>query len=1083
MGLFSFAKNIFRKEPASEYILVQSFLSTISTLLSQDKYLAGSDYQHLSDDYSSVYELYNSSRKSNSLSYLIKKQRANKETVDEFLKLYEQIKDLSKQPDKIRKHNDDYISAHLASDKSYLDKILNKVDPDIKLDDDQRKVILSEEDNTLVIAGAGAGKTTTLAAKAKYLVEKKHIDPKDILIVSFTNKAVNELKERINGRLKLPCLITTFHKIGYTLLSAKSEVKRNIAEESCLYTCIRDYLTDNVMSKPEMVDKIVLFFSYYIHAPYTGKELNEYFKYLQKADYPTLRSQLGDYLKEYVAKANTKRVTINSEFVRSAEECRIANFLYLNGIDYEYEAPYQYHILKSYKPYTPDFTIRQGDKIAYIEHFGVSEDGHNSMYSAEQEKRYQRAINDKIILHRQHGTKLMYTFSSYKDGSDMLTHLKYQLLEAGFKFHKRDENEVYKRIATKQEEGYLSPLIRLLCTFISNFKVYNYNEDDFDRMIKANYNVRTTLFLEIAKECYLTYKRKLSESNSYDFADLINESSSLLEKMANEHKKLSFKYIIVDEYQDISKQRFDLVKALKKVCDAKVIAVGDDWQSIYAFSGSDITLFTHFCSIIGYGEQLQIRNTYRNAQEVIDIAGSFIQKNPSQIKKSLFSPKHIRKPVVVLTYDDAKRVLKEEGGIYATLGETVEKAIKMIEEVRSKKAKGKICSTLLIGRYSFDARNLCFSNRFSMDKMNNRITCNALPNSKLMFLTAHSSKGLGYDDVIIINAKDDMYGFPSQIEDDPVLKLVETSDPSMDYAEERRLFYVSLTRTKNRVFIIAPKNHPSQFVLELLRDYPSITLHGEIDKDEKQKDDRLHCPRCGYPLMKRSSSRYGLNLYCCTNEPELCDYITNIPESKLCIEKCDCCRDGYLIAKKSKKNDSYILGCTNYKEDGSGCNKILMRNSYIGKEEYTEDKSISLKDYGTGLVEAKPRVAKQLKQELGEEKPRKAAEVHHTERKDEAIDKENFHLITLQNGTVITDVSLLKHLRRLRAIFAKKDGVAAYLICQNDGLVSMATYKPTNHDEFVALKGLGEKTFESHGQDFMDAISQFYKSRSKNGEK
>ena len=194
-------------------------------MLSQERYLARSDYQHLSEDYSSVYEFYDSSRQSNSLSYLIRKQRTNKETVDEFLNLSEQIKDLSKQPNKIRKHNDDYyISAHLVSEKSYLDKILNKVDPDIKLDDDQRKVILSEEDNTLVIAGAGAGKTTTLAAKAKYLVEKKHIDPKDILIVSFTNKAVNELEKMINGRLKLPCLITTFHKTGYALLSVKSEV-------------------------------------------------------------------------------------------------------------------------------------------------------------------------------------------------------------------------------------------------------------------------------------------------------------------------------------------------------------------------------------------------------------------------------------------------------------------------------------------------------------------------------------------------------------------------------------------------------------------------------------------------------------------------------------------------------------------------------------------------------------------------------------------------------------------------------------------------------------------------------------------
>ena len=131
---------------------------------------------------------------------------------------------------------------------------------------------------------------------------------------------------------------------------------------------------------------------------------------------------------------------------------------------------------------------------------------------------------------------------------------------------------------------------------------------------------------------------------------MINESARLLREVKEMKKKLDFKYIIVDEYQDISRQRFDLTKELSEVTDARIIAVGDDWQSIYAFSGSDITLFTKFEEKMGYAKMLKIVRTYRNSQEVIDIAGNFIQRNKEQISKQLISPKHIEDPVLIYTF-------------------------------------------------------------------------------------------------------------------------------------------------------------------------------------------------------------------------------------------------------------------------------------------------------------------------------------------------------------------------------------------------------------------------------------------------
>ena len=197
-------------------------------------------------------------------------------------------------------------------------------------------------------------------------------------------------------------------------------------------------------------------------------------------------------------------------------------------------------------------------------------------------------------------------------------------------------------------------------------------------------------------------------------------------------------------------------------------------------------------------------------------------------------------------------------------------------------------------------------------------------------MTVHRAKGLGYDNVIIINARNEVYGFPSQVQEDPVLKYVVKDDHSIEYAEERRLFYVALTRTKNRVYIVAPKEHPSEFVTELLYDYhSSIKVHGDIVLDETTDTQTVkRCPVCGYPLQLRYKKAYGLKLWICSNEPEICDFMTNnLKGGELPIMKCDKCRDGYMIVKEGK--DSHFLGCTNYNADGSGCNNMISRETYM----------------------------------------------------------------------------------------------------------------------------------------------------------
>lgn len=569
--------------------------------------------------------------------------------------------------------------------------------------------------------------------------------------------------------------------------------------------------------------------------------------------------------------------------------------------------------------------MKQGDKIAYLEHFGITEDGRNNRYTPEQLLKYKKAINDKVLLHRKHHTELIYTFSAYNDGRPLIEHLKEQLIQHGFVLNQRSSHEVFEKIVNTEENKYILKLVKLICTFIQNFKTNGYAIEKFYEWEAQAANERSRLFLDVAQQCYHEYAKRLKEKRAVDFEDMINESARILNQQLISGKSLDFKYIIVDEYQDISRQRFDLTKALSKICDAKIIAVGDDWQSIYAYAGSDISLFTKFKEAMGYGQELKITRTYRNAQEVIDIAGGFIQKNDSQLKKALVSTKHIEDPVVIESYTEEvdRKQTKGKGGKYYMIGKTVENIVSGILQENPKS------SILLLGRYGFDAYHLSRSADFIYDEKTGGVLLKNYPGARLEFMTVHRAKGLGFDNVIIINARNELYGFPSQIQEDPVLKFVVKDDFSIAYAEERRLFYVALTRTKNRVYIVTPEQHPSQFVSELVRDYKKVKVNGKIScEDNNDLADIKRCPICGYPLQLRYKPHYGLKLWLCSNEPEICDFMTNdLRGGELSILKCDKCRDGYLIVKEGKEEP--FLGCTNYRSDKTGSDGFMTKSFYL----------------------------------------------------------------------------------------------------------------------------------------------------------
>lgn len=331
---------------------------------------------------------------------------------------------------------------------------------------------------------------------------------------------------------------------------------------------------------------------------------------------------------------------------------------------------------------------------------------------------------------------------------------------------------------------------RLIITFINLFKANNKDVTYFQIILKKiKYTINLKKYfcnkklLLIIINVYLEYESILKQENLIDFNDMINKCSDVVKELGVKNK---WKYIIVDEYQDTSISKFKLLKNILDKTNASFLGVGDDFQSIYRFTGCDLNIFLNFTKYLKNSHILKIVNTYRNPQELINVAGKFIMQNKKQITKQLVSFKHISKPI---------KIFKSTNKIYA-----LKKLLSLIE--------GEI---MVIGRNNKDI-NYYIDSTFIKEKDGYYV----LDNKRFRYLTAHKSKGLEADNVILINIEDDILGFPSKIKDDNILRYVNNTKDYFPYEEERRLFYVALTRTKNNVYIIA-SNNKSIFLKEILQ--------------------------------------------------------------------------------------------------------------------------------------------------------------------------------------------------------------------------------------------------------------------------
>ena len=696
------------------------------------------------------------------------------ETISKFINDFGRINKLVKQ------HNDGVITFLLDTHRDFFDHCLK-----YPLDKQQRRSIVSEEDNCLVVSSAGSGKTSSIVGKVKYLTEIKGIAPERILLISYTNKAAAELTERMatNGLKGY-----TFHKLAIDIIGKTTGTKPSICDNT-------DSLFVNIYHK--LLDKSSF-----------KKSIVEYFVDYQtnEADWEQRKNERREQLSEQKnvqLKAMFPDMDGRAIYVRSEQEQKICFALSSLGVKFRYEEPYEHQLAdEMHSQYRPDFSIyfKQGGvtKRIYLEHFGVDEHGLVPAWFAkdkgityeEANQKYNDGITWKKAAHEKFGTQLLVTSSADFHYSDIRDKLRKLLAEAGVPIQEKTDEELYDLVlpkGSKQEKAF----IRLVVTFVTLVKSSCKSVKEVLKQAKNADDERSVFIIKnIFQPVYEHYINALSDSDQIDFTDAILQATEI----CRTSHPVEYDYIIVDEFQDISVDRYNFLKVLREGNPpAKLYCVGDDWQSIYRFSGSDMALFNQFSEYFGATEINKIETTYRFGEPLVSLSSNFIQRNKAQIQKNIHSfSSEMRTELEFYAYD--------RRDYCNTIGQ-------IVASIPSDK------SIFLLGRYSFDDYYLSFM--YQSIKEGNRFYY-VIGGRKIEFLTVHKSKGLEANYVILLQCNKDTYGFPSQVSDDPVLNYVLTKSDQFPYGEERRLFYVAITRAKIKTLVLYDKRFPSVFVDEFL---------------------------------------------------------------------------------------------------------------------------------------------------------------------------------------------------------------------------------------------------------------------------
>jgi DNA helicase-4 len=725
----------------------------------------------------------------------------------------------------------------------------------------QRISVILDEKRNMVVAGAGTGKTTTILAKVLYLINDKKCKADEILLLAFSKAAETELKNRLLAKSISDVKIKTMHALGLEVIKRVQGSIPNVAS---------GFNNRN--------DKLKVFIAKIIDDLREDDPLNE-----------SLASYFSEYLIPYKPETDFKNaeeylswrsmnslLTFNNDWVKSHGELLIGNFLYGNSIPHSYESKYKYD-----DDYRPDFYIEGTD--IYIEYFGIDKNKNTAPWI--NKEKYNEGIVWKKNLHKQSGTKLIeITFEDFKDGT-WKKKLTSDLIKYKVAIQPISPKEILNRARVIADGKIFNKLSQIISQFLTLFKSKSMSIERLTKEYQDNERILT--FLKIFKVVYDAYEAKLKEDDSIDYMDMLNEATRYIKEGKY---KSEWKYIIIDEFQDTSFAQYEFVNnLLAQRDDTKMYCVGDDWQSIFAFSGADYHYMTDYKEYFGVANfwskftgkkqeatLITLNETFRFNNMISHTSGTFIQKNPAQIKKDL-------------KVADGK--MTDQKSVFVHWGNTNnEENIRDWLDQYSDKKEFRKKNLLILSRYNYDFKN--FTSGF-----NEYIKERWRKNGSVILSTCHASKGTEDDVVLIVNVSSSFLGFPSNVVDDTLLDLVKTSkENEYLHAEERRLFYVAMTRAKYQTHILCDTVSPSVFAQEIEQE----NYKTEVIRNAKEL---VKCPECkkGYVINKTKNPNKEPFYQC--SRADICSYVG---------VTCSCGGQIYRVLQGDKSNKE-IAVCTNKK--------------------------------------------------------------------------------------------------------------------------------------------------------------------------
>jgi DNA helicase-4 len=667
----------------------------------------------------------------------------------------------------------------------------------LSLDSEQQTAVVTDDKYNLVIAGAGAGKTEVLITRIAYLTERKPdtVQPNRILAIAFQDKAKREIEERLRTRYKIDDVnIRTFHKLGKDILEKArgDRIKHtDIVDENKKFDLVK----------------------------------TEYYQLLKDPDYYRLfldyvrafrdnRPQEDSQEKEdnLALKQAMSYVALNNKHVRSLAEREILNFFLMNKLnDERIEIEYEHDMHN----FLPDFWLPKFD--LHIEHWGIDKKGNVPNYWGPNAREdYPRVMAEKREWCASNNKLLVETYSYEYDADNpdkFIEILKQRVIKklesrfpGKFEFSPLRHNEIVELAWAPFKD----PTPDDILNFIKNAKVYGLSPEKVEeRLRNEKWSRKQLAFAQLALPAYRAYSNQLRERGKIDFEDMINEA---VDKLRNDNGLLAnvYDHILVDEYQDISKQRCKLVaELLRRNPNCKLFCVGDDWQSIMGFAGSNLNFFVNFDKFFSRPAITKISTNYRSVKSIVDAGATVISNNGGcQIAKQTVACRNELRPIRVLssTHDeDFERQYHEQ---------IVNDCLDRIADHMQNGCEPR--DILVLSRYKSSYAVKDFIEKAKERSMDFAFDSEFARRNQFRLMTVHKSKGLEAKVVFILDVIKGTYGFPCEIEDSSIYAPAREDYPKQDHKEEeRRLFYVAMTRAKEDLTIYTWKPSKSEFLEEI----------------------------------------------------------------------------------------------------------------------------------------------------------------------------------------------------------------------------------------------------------------------------